>query len=88
MTAQLPRYDRLLNEKFTSFRAFMLKLDNPAGNEALKLCCLEAFFSFIFSFTTLTLIQSLHNGSTMPGMSPLKRFISGTLVFVSQVRHC
>lgn len=77
---KFPPYDRLIATKFFGFSSLL----HPAGTEALRLCCLEAFFSFVFCFTTFTLVYS-YRDSAVPGISELKRFIGGTLIFVSQL---
>lgn len=55
-----------------------------SGNKLASIFYLEVFFSFIHAYATCTLVfSSVGKGFPSRGVSELKRFIGGTLVFLS-----
>lgn len=86
LVPKLPRFDRKLS---TELLASMTSLEFLFDLWSIELVQLfffsEIFFSFIHCFTTLALVYSSKGGEPMVGVSELKRFVSGTLIFLGPV---
>lgn len=80
LTPAFPNYDTAL------FPIFLNSLHFWSADKMLRVFLLEIFFSFIYSFTTFTLVHSTTlQGSPATGISEIKRFVSGTTVFLSHL---